>query len=145
MKTGKEKWLGLLLVAVAAICWLPTPTSAQDDARELYRQMYEGGLITQTAYEKATGENAYAIQPHTSIEAAAAEGVSGESENAKTDSTEQIRHRSLNAEGIPATVEQFRQAKREKLSARIPSLLIDSAPKNRQRISLPNHSIFLSG
>lgn len=122
MKTGKAKWLGLLLAAGAAICWLPTPAIAQDDARELYRKMYEGGLITQAAYEQTTGESAPAVKSTASIDTAAAEGISGESVNTKTDSTEQIRHRSLNAEGIPATVEQFRKAKRAKLAARVPGL-----------------------
>jgi hypothetical protein len=122
MKNGKAKWLGLLLAAGAAICWLPTPANAQDDARELYRKMYEGGLITKAAYEQTTGESAPAVKSTASIDTVAVEGISGESGNAIPDSTEQVRHRSLNAEGIPATVEQFRQAKREKLSARIPSL-----------------------
>lgn len=122
MKTGKSKWLGFLLAAGVAICWLPTPANAQDDARELYRKMYEGGLITQAAYEQTTGESAPAVQSTALSDNSEAEGTAGVTTNAKIDAPEQIRHRSLNAEGIPATVEQFRQAKRIKLAARIPGL-----------------------
>jgi len=122
MKTGKTKWLGLLLAGGATICWFPTPANAQDDARELYRKMYEGGLITQAEYEHTTGVSAPAVKSTASIDTTAAEGISGETGNAKPDATEQIRHRSLSAEGVPVTVEQFRQAKRAKLAARVPAL-----------------------
>ncbi len=57
MKTRYEKWLGLLFFVGTLVSWLPTPSTAQDDASgsatELYRKMYEGGLITQTEYERA--------------------------------------------------------------------------------------------
>lgn len=122
MEMGKVNLHILLFTAFAAVCWLPTPANAQDDARELYRKMYEGGLITQAAYEQTTGDRYPAVKPTASIDTTAAEGISGESGNAKTDYTEQIWHRSLNAEGIPATVEQFRQAKRAKLAARVSGL-----------------------
>lgn len=126
MKTLTAKRLGLFLVAGVSMCWLPVPCAAQDDeggnATELYRKMYEGGLINQAEYERTTGESAPAIQAHTSIGGAVTEGVSGESENAGSDSASIFRHRSLDVANSPATVEQFRQAKRERLAARVPAL-----------------------
>lgn len=125
MITGKAKWLGLLLAAVTAIFWLPTPTSAQDDAQELYRKMYEGGLITQMAYEQATGGTAPLgdkVQSSSARDSADPEAPAGRTEDITADVPKQIQHRSLSVSGEPATVEQFRQAKREKLAARIPGL-----------------------
>lgn len=122
MNTGKAKCLGLLIAAGAAICWLPPPANAQDDARELYRKMYEGGLITQAAYEQTTGESAPAIQLQESIDAAGAGETTDELGTVQTDLRGQANHRELETAGVSATVEQFRQAKREKLSARISSL-----------------------
>ena len=122
MKMKKANWFSLLFTAVAAVCCLPTPANAQDDARELYRKMYEGGLITRSEYENTTGESAPAIRSSVSSDNLAAEETAGNTESVKSDSAPKNRHRSLNVEGIPATVEQFRQAKRERLSSRIPSL-----------------------
>ena len=126
MKTRTAKRLRLLFATGIGLCWLPMPCTAQDDeggnATELYRKMYEGGLITQAEYERTTGESAPAIKPRASIDEAAVEGISGEAANEKSDSTTQTRHRGLDVAGSPATVEQFRQAKRAKLAARVPGL-----------------------
>ncbi|MGD9781374.1 MAG: hypothetical protein AB7V14_04380 [Kiritimatiellia bacterium] len=142
MKTGKAKWLGLLLSADAAIYWLPKPANAQDGVRELYRKMYEGGLITQAAYEQKTGESAPAIKSFVSSGRSETEGTPGEFVNTKTNSTEKIWHRSLSANGIPATVEQFRQAKREKSPPVSRTYLNCNATKNRRQNGLPRRRIF---
>lgn len=125
MKTRNAQLLGLLFTASAVLCWPPTPCKAQDDARELYRQMYQGGLITQAAYEQATGGTASSSDKAPTLassDTAEEEGATGELKNNKADSPNQIHHRSLYADGEPATVGQFRQAKREKLAARITAL-----------------------
>ncbi len=125
MKTRNAQFLRLLFTASAVLYWPPTPCRAQDDASELYRQMYQGGLITQAAYEQATGGTASSSDKAPTLassDTAEEEGATGELKNNKADSPNQIQHRSLNADGEPATVEQFRQAKRTRLSARVPAL-----------------------
>lgn len=125
MKIKYAQLLGLLFTASAVLYWSPTQCSAQDDARELYRHMYQGGLITQSAYEQATGESAPFsdnIQPLASSNTTEEDGATGKPITNKPDSPTQIHHRSLSASGEPASVEQFRQAKRDKLAARIPAL-----------------------
>ena len=107
MKMKKANWFSLLFTAVTAVCCLPTPANAQDDARELYRKMYEGGLITRAEYENTTGESAPAIRSSVSSDNLATEETAGNTESVKSDSAPKNRHRSLNVEGIPATVEQF--------------------------------------
>ena len=98
------------------------PATAQGDAQELYLKMYEGGLITQTAFEQKTGTSAPEIQSTASdITEAAADGVD-ETAVGTSGLTEQILHRELETEGNPATVAQCRQVKRDKLAARIPAL-----------------------
>jgi hypothetical protein len=87
--------------------------------------MYQGGLITQAAYEQATGESAPFSdknQPLASIDTTGEDAATAKPTKNKNDSPTQIHHRSLSANGEPATVEQFRQAKREILAARIPEL-----------------------
>lgn len=122
-------WLRLVSLAITILVQASTPCDAQDETRngsdELYRHMYEGGLITQDEYEYASREGRLpgGTTPQTKA------GVSTEAENTasvfngeEAGSGKQTLHRRLDADGRPVTVEQFRAAKRESLAARTSEL-----------------------
>jgi len=124
-----SSWLGFVFLALAVLMWAPTPCAAQDDTRgasdELFRQMYEGGLITQEEYEYASKEGhlpgGKSAETTTGLSAEPEQTIWG-SNGVARDRSGGTLHRRLEANGQPVTVEQFRQTKQERLAARIPNL-----------------------
>ena len=122
-------WLVRVLLAMFLLAYMSWPCVAQDNAMDsqddLYRHMYEGGLITQEEYEYASKEGRLPSRNSRQVESdvmATTEQGFAATEAGQTDTSQQRLHRQLDAASNPVTVEEFRQARREKLVSRIPEL-----------------------